>query len=95
MKMIDSFMESIKDEVNGAMDYADKYVELKTEKPKWANIYHDMAANELTHAEHLMTMAKEHVASLGWLSEKTKEDWNKCQSKTAEKTAMIKIMLNA
>lgn len=95
MKMIDSFMKSINEEIDGAMDYADKYVELKAEKPKWASAYHDMAANELTHAEHLLTMAKEHVSALGWISEETKDNWSKCQSKAAEKTAMIKMMLNS
>lgn len=94
MKKIKRYICAIKDELEGAMEYAEKYICYKQTKPQWAKMYADMAAAELTHAHNLHTMGTEAMTELSWIPEKDKECWEHCIAKMAEKEAMVKLMLS-
>lgn len=57
MKLIDKMLEQLEDEVEGARDYAEKYVECKARgNMSRANRYKEMAHDELKHATFLKEM---------------------------------------
>ena len=59
MKRLEMYMDSIKDELCSARDYAESYVYYKNMKPQWSKMYHDMAMQELQHASNLKEMGME------------------------------------
>lgn len=95
MSRMCDLIDHVKDELCGAKDYAYKYVEMKSEAPKWASKFREMAFAEMSHAEFFLQMAKEHAENVAWMSDKEKEAWSKCQSKASEKMAIIKMMLDS
>lgn len=92
---INHYMEMIHDEMCGAKEYALKYIEYKSKKSDWARMYMEMAEAELTHADYLSQMAQEYFDELAWKSEDQKIEWEHCKAKTAEKTALVKMILSA
>ena len=55
MKLIEELSEMIEDEIEGAMDYAKKAVELKTDHRKLADTMYELATEELGHINRLHT----------------------------------------
>ena len=94
MKTIHKMRCEIEDEAESAMNYAEKYLEYKNSKPNWATMYSEMAKQELTHADYLLTIAKEAMSGIAWIPEEDKEAFDKCQKRALEKSAMTKLMLS-
>lgn len=98
MKKIRDFVDHIKEEVEGAKDYAEKYVECKAKGDlQRAARYKEMAADELKHATYIHEMA---VAEIEEISKVYKppvdmqEKWDHEHKKFVEEVAMVKMILN-
>lgn len=96
MKKIQEYIDHIKEEVDDAHNYAEKYVELKTSNPQWGKMYHDMSTQELVHAQNFKTMGESVYNDIKatYMPEATHEQWEKCLRKYADKVARTKMMLN-
>ena len=94
MKKVDKYKDSIKEEIDGAMEYAENYIVYKNTNPQWASIYHEMALQELNHAENLRMIAQEAMNTISYIPEEDSEAWKKCQKKNAEKVGIVKFMLS-
>ena len=87
MTKIKKLAEHIEEEIYGAKEYAEKYVECKAKGDmQWANRYKEMANDELKHAGYLHDKATHEI-------EEMEEKWEKCHKNFVEKTAWIKQML--
>lgn len=53
------FKEHIMEELDDAVAYAKKAVEVRTEHPKWCCAYQQMSRNEIQHAGNLRKMMEE------------------------------------
>ena len=53
MKIINELIERIEDELDGAEEYAEDALMLRVEHPEIAQLYHDIALQELRHIELL------------------------------------------
>lgn len=58
-------------------------------------MYHQMAEDELNHANYLMEMAREYMNGLSWLPEEDKERFEHCEGKHAECAALTRLILQA
>ena len=96
MKKIEMYIEHIKEELDGACYYAEKYIELKNSKPQWAKMFHDMATQELNHAQNFKDMGESVYAEISktYMPEDTAEHWERCLHRYADKSAKIKVMLS-
>lgn len=97
MKKIRDFVEHIKEEVEGAKEYAEKYVECKAKGDlQRAARYKEMASDELKHAMYIHEMA---VAEIEEISKVYKppvdmqEKWDHEHKKFVEQTALIRMIL--
>ena len=93
MKKIHKMIKCIKEELEGAEMYAEKYIIYKTSKPEWSRMYAEMATDELDHAESLHEMGDEWMKTLSYIPEEDKEYWEHCGAKLAERTAQVKLLL--
>lgn len=93
MKKIEWMLNNIKDEIKGAMMYAESYVIYKSAHPDYARMYSEMATQELNHAEYLTTIYKSQIDDFAYVPEEDKEMWDSCMKKMAEKTSIVKLML--
>lgn len=93
MKMIQRYIDSMYEELNGAVEYAEYYIIYKTSAPQWAKMYQKMADDELTHAEYVRTMAQEFADNLSWISEHDKECWKHAIDHYGEMVMKAKVML--
>lgn len=98
MKMLEKFMDHISGELEGAMEYAEKYIENKAKgNTMRANAFKEMAGDELRHAERIHEFSSkdiqdvEHVYAL---SDEEKEKWEHFQKKYVHTMALIKHMLS-
>lgn len=91
--MLDKWIEAICDELHDACKYAKKSVIYRTEHPTWAKHYAEMAETELVHAKYLIEMGEEFATNLSWKSQKDKDEWMKVKEKYAEKSSLVKMML--
>lgn len=98
MTIIRRIVDHIDEEICGAKDYAEKYVEAKSEgNSMWANRYKEMTNDELKHATYLHDLAIEKIAQLRQVYEPTadmEEMWDKSHKNYVERVAWIKTMLN-
>ena len=94
MKRMKKAIDEVCDELHGAQKYAEKYLFFAASHPEWAKMYHDMAAEELTHAEADYRIGTQMMEELKWVSEDDKEAWKDLGNKLQEKTAWIKMMLS-
>jgi hypothetical protein len=97
MRFIKNYVSAIDEEVEGAKDYAEKYVEAKARGDMGkANRYKEMANDELKHATYVHEWA---VASISELSKiysapvEMQEAWEKAHKEYVERVAWIKQML--
>jgi hypothetical protein len=98
MRAIKKYVEAIDEEIEGAKDYAEKYVECKAKGDmSKANRYKEMASDELKHAMYQHEWA---VAEISEISKvfvppaDMEEKWEKAHKEYVEKTAWIKQMLS-
>lgn len=93
MKVIKERVDHIEEEIQGAMEYAENYIVYRNTKPQWAQMYHDMAVQELNHAENLRAIAQEAMDAYSFIPEEDAEMWKDKQRAHAEKKAMVKLLL--
>lgn len=93
MKKIKKYIEEICEETEGAMCYAERYIEYKTANPQWSRWYGEMAEQELSHAEHLRSIGQTVIDGLAYVPEECMEDWERCLGKSTEKAAMVRLLL--
>lgn len=98
MKYIKKYVEAIDDEIHGAKEYAEKYVECKA-KDNMANAtrYKEMANDELKHAmyQHEWAVKEiEEISKVYTAPVEMQEEWEKAHKEYVEKVAWIKQMLS-
>jgi len=97
MKKIKHYVKHIDEELHGAEDYAEKYLEAKADgEIEKANKYKSMAEDELQHALYIHELATEDIARLRKVFNPPAdmiEKWNATHGEYVEKTAYIKSMI--
>jgi hypothetical protein len=98
MRSIKAYVEHIDEELEGAKDYAEKYVEAKAKgNMSMANKYKEMASDELRHAGYVHEFA---VAEIDALSKvytppvDMQKKWEESHKEYFEKAAWIRQMLS-
>lgn len=98
MTKIKKLAGHIEEELVGAKEYAEKYVEGKAKGDmQWANRYKEMANDELKHAGYLHDRAMQEIEEIGKVfkpTEEMEEKWEKCHKKYVGQSAWIKQMLS-
>lgn len=98
MKMLDKMMDELHEEVEGARDYAEKYIDCKARGniPR-ANKYKEMASDELRHFTTLRDFAiadAEGIKRIHTLTENEVEAWEHAHKKINDEIAMIHHLLS-
>ena len=97
MKAIKRYVDVLKEEIEGAQEYAERYVECKAAgEAQKANRYKEMAHDELKHAMyiHEWAVAKiEEVSKVYTPPVKMEEAWRLAHKEYVEEVATIKKML--
>lgn len=96
MKHIAKYVEQIKEELDGATDYAERYVYQKSLGDPSARKWQEFAQDELKHAMGIHDMAVAEVKRLEGVYEPTvemREAWEKSHKEYVEQTAKVKMML--
>lgn len=98
MQLIKKYIEAMDEEIKGAKEYAEKYVEyrVKNDSSK-ATKYKEMAFDELRHAanEHEWVMKEiEELSKIYTPPVEMEEKWNHAHKEYVEKVSWIKQMLN-
>lgn len=94
MKNIQYYIDHVKDEIDGALEYAEQYIMFKTEYPAFSKMYHEMSAAEMNHCNNMISMGNDYISDLSFVPEDDKELWHKCVAKATEKMGMVKLMLS-
>ena len=98
MRAIKKYVEAIDEEIEGAKEYAERYVECKAKGDmSKANRYKEMASDELKHAMYQHEWAVVEVEEIGKVftaSADMMEKWEKAHKEYVEKVAWIKQMLS-
>lgn len=97
MRKIQKMVEQIDEEICGAKDYAEKYVEYKAVgNNAYATRYKEMANDELKHATYLHDIATATIEEINKVFKPTiemEEKWEKSHKEYVEKVAWVKQML--
>lgn len=97
MRMIKNLIEQLDEEIEGAKEYAEKYVECKAKgNMTRANRYKEMATDELKHTGYIHEMAVQEIQELKRVytaPADMQEKWDKAHAEYVEKVAWIKQML--
>ena len=96
MRIIKELVDHIKDEVEGAMEYANKYAEYKVLGSPRASVYKQMAYDELSHADKIHEFAVEEINKAKAVMTppvEMEEKWQHEHKKYIEEVAKIKMML--
>ena len=97
MKVIKKYVERIEEELEDAQHYAEKYVECKAKgHMSDANVYAEMANDELKHATYVHRFAVAAIEELNKVYQPPVdmlEKWEKAHKLYVEKAAWIKQML--
>ena len=97
MTIIKKYVETIEEELEGAKEYAEKYVENKVMGDiQKASKYNEMATDELKHAMYEHEWAVKAVSDISKVytpPEEMLEKWEKAHKEYVEKVAWIKQML--
>jgi intergrase/recombinase len=97
MTIIKKMVEAIEEELEGAKDYAEKYVECKAkEKMQKASRYKEMAEDELKHAMYVHEWAVREVEQISTVyipPADMMEKWEKAHREYVEKVAWVRQML--
>lgn len=97
MTFIKKLVDQIDEEICGAKDYAEKYIECKSEgNSNWAGKYKTMSEDELKHAMWLHDYAVQKINKLKEVytaPAEMQEAWDKSHVHYVDKVAWIKQML--
>lgn len=97
MKAIKLYVEAIEEEIEGAKNYAEKYVEAKAKgNIEKAEHYKEMANDELKHASYQHHWATAEVESISKIFKppvEMQEKWEKAHQRYVEKAAWVRQML--
>ncbi len=98
MEKFDKKIEHVKDELSDAIEYAEMYIgeKMKGNANKAAK-FKEMALNEHNHAQNWYTWTEDYAKELEKIMPLTADDvdeWEKCKKMFAEKSAIIKYMLD-
>jgi intergrase/recombinase len=97
MKAIKKYVEQIEEEIEDAKEYAEKYVEFKAkDNMQFANLYKEMANDELKHATYLHEMVTKEINQISKVytpPQDMYEKWEKAHKHYVEQVAWIKQML--
>ena len=97
MRSIKKYVDNIDEEIEGAKDYAERYVEAKAKGDmNKANRYKEMASDELKHSSYLQEWAVNEINSLSKVYTppvKMQKKWDEAHVRYVEKVAWIKQML--
>ena len=97
MRSIKKYVEAIEEEVEGAKNYAEKYVEAKAKGDMGkANRYKEMASDEIKHAMYLHEWAVGEIETLSKLYTppvEMQDKWDRSHKEFVEKIAWVKQML--
>jgi hypothetical protein len=97
MRSIKKYVEAIEEELEGAKDYAEKYVEAKAKgETNKASRYHEMANDELKHSTYIHEWAVKEVETISKVytpPTEMMETWEKAHKKYVECVGWIKQML--
>lgn len=98
MKKIKEYVDAIDEELEGAKEYAEKYVECKAkDNMQSATKYKEMANDELKHAmyEHEWAVKEiEEISRVYTPPIEMQEKWDKAHKEYVEKVAWIRQMLS-
>lgn len=97
MKRIQDYVDKIDDEICGAKEYAEKYIEYKVmDDITWANRFKEMANDELKHATYIHDLAMSEIKEIGKVfkaPQEMQEAWDKSHVEYVDRVAWIKQML--
>lgn len=97
MKKIQVLVDQIDEEIEGAKDYAEIYLDYKAKgNSNWASKYKSMAEDELRHAMYIHERAVEEITELNKVYTPPvdmQEKWDVSHKKYVERVAWIKQML--
>lgn len=98
MKKIQNLVDKIDEELEGAKEYAEMYVDYRAKGDnQWAAKFKDMANAELQHALTIHTLATQEIEELSKVFKapaEMQEKWDKSHKEYVDKAAWIKYMLN-
>lgn len=98
MKILERMVEELEDEVCGAREYAEKYIDSRAKGniPR-ANKYKEMAQDELKHAGYIRDFAiadAESIKKVHTLTEEEEHKWEHSHKKLNNEIAMIQHLLS-
>ena len=97
MKSIKKYVELLDKEIEGAKDYAEKYVECKAKgNMHRANRFKEMAEDELKHSAYIHEMAVQEIEELKKVYTppiEMQKKWDEAHKEYVERVAWIKQML--
>lgn len=98
MKLVHKMIDQIDEELEGALDYAEKFIESKVHgDTNRANVYRQMSYDELTHAGNVYEFSTkdiEKIRSIHHMSEECEAKWEEAKKHYAEFVAKVKFLLN-
>jgi hypothetical protein len=98
VKKIKEYVEAIDEELEGAKEYAEKYVECKAkDNMQSATKYKEMANDELKHAMYVHEWAVKEIEEISRVYTppiEMQEKWDKAHKEYVEKVAWIRQMLS-
>ena len=97
MKMIDKMLDALHEEVEGAKEYAEKYINCKAKGHiSEATKYKEMSNDELKHAGYLreMDLAEfDELKKVYEMTEDEQEKWERGHNRIGEQMALVKRIL--
>lgn len=98
MKLLDKMLEHLEEEIDGAREYAEKYIECKARgNVSRANRYKEMASDELKHATFLKEMDAADLSELERTYHMTEEEqstWDHWQKRLTDQMALVMHILS-
>ena len=97
MTKIKKLVEHIEEEICGAKDYAEKYVEYKARgNTQWATKFKEMANDEIKHAGYLHDLTIQEIETLSKVYTppvEMQKKWDEEHNEYVEKAAWVKQIL--
>lgn len=98
MQSIQKYVDLIDEELCGAKNYAEAYVEWKAKKDSyWSQRFKECALDELKHAEYIHDLTVQEITRLKEVftpPTEMQEKWDKSHKKYVEKASWVKQMLS-
>ena len=95
---MEKMIDAIEEELEGAKNYAEKYIENKAHgNMQRASVFKEMAMDELGHAAHIYDFSSQdisHIKDVHTLPTEVEEKWEHARKRYAECVGWIKQMLS-